>query len=215
MNNNLGYSDDAWNRINDREKHILLDVMPIRRPTGIANYRLLNIESQLEQFDTDFKRCDPNGGLVLNPDFQRGYSWTREQQISFIENLLRGTASLSIKMNDTSDIPGGDLPPYSLICIDGLQRLTALREFMAGEFKIFSDKYGPEIISNGPPEFRNKTWQMEMYSFSTRKDIMEYYLAFNSGGTVHSPEDLNKVKRLLNEIEAPAPAKKKTRGLTP
>ena len=34
--------------------------------------------------------------LQLNPDFQRGHVWSEEQQVSFIEYLLKGVSSSNV-----------------------------------------------------------------------------------------------------------------------
>lgn len=216
MNNRLGYSNEAWDRISDKDKSILMDINPVARPSGTSSYRISRVEQQLEEFENSLLGLNPEGGLILNPDFQRGHVWSTEQQISFIENFLRGSARLVIKLNDLSENKEGDLPSYSWICIDGLQRLTALRDFMGGKFKIFDEKYGPEIITEGPAELKNKNWEIELYHFKHRKDILEYYLSFNSGGTVHSPEELNRVRQLLKETQnKPQPNVTKRKGMTP
>ena len=41
-------------------------------------------------FLKDWVADEQNEGLELNPDFQRGHVWTREQEIAYIEFLLRG-----------------------------------------------------------------------------------------------------------------------------
>lgn len=47
----------------------------------VSNYKtsvpLDSLESELERF--------VSRGLDMNPDFQRGHVWTREQQIAFME----------------------------------------------------------------------------------------------------------------------------------
>ncbi|MFU5648574.1 DUF262 domain-containing protein [Pseudomonas aeruginosa] len=81
-------------------------------------------------------------GLELNPDFQRGHVWTPAQQVHFIENCLRGvvaSSGLLIQFNSPSwndDASESDLPP-GLQCVDGLQRYTAVTEFVKGNVKPF------------------------------------------------------------------------------
>jgi hypothetical protein len=33
----------------------------------------------------------------------------------------------------------------------------------------------------------------------TRRDVIEWYIAFNSGGTVHTPAEIERVKHLLEQ----------------
>jgi hypothetical protein len=68
----------------------------------------------------------------MNPDFQRGHVWTEEQQIAYVEYLLKGGMSgrtfyfnkPSWKNKDT--INGYD----DFVCVDGLQRTTAIEKFL-------------------------------------------------------------------------------------
>jgi len=39
------------------------------------------------------KDLKENYGLNMNPDFQRGHVWSKEQQIAYVEYLLKGGAS--------------------------------------------------------------------------------------------------------------------------
>ena len=67
----------------------------------------------------------------------------RELIVATVESLLRKTAPKTILFNcpgwTMSQSAGGDIPLKTFQCIDGLQRLTAVRKFMAGEIKIFGD----------------------------------------------------------------------------
>lgn len=83
----------------------------------------------------------------------------------------------------------------NIYCLDGLQRLTALREFVNGDFGIFQDRIYWENI--------NRYYKLRFYvSFSvfvvpTREDCLKLYLDLNSGGTPHSDEEIERVKGLL------------------
>jgi len=39
-----------------------------------------------------------------------------------------------------------------------------------------------------------------MYSYEKKKDLLEHYLAINEGKTVHTDEELNRVKGMINEL---------------
>lgn len=168
--------------------------------TAVGNYEvfipLTNLEEQLKRYDEGY-------GLELNPDFQRGYVWTREQQIAWLEFFFRGgRTSRVIYFNctefscghatnrDACDIEG-------MVCVDGLQRLTALRAFLNNEVPIFGTYY---------KDFEDKLiWSehgvyFNVNSLQTRKELLTWYIEMNSGGTVHSEEELNRVKLLLEEV---------------
>ena len=133
-------------------------------------------------------------GLQLNPDFQRGYVWTEQQQISYMEYLLKGGKNaITIYFN----MPGwmnnweGDF-----VCVDGLQRITAVMKFMKNELPVFGAYY---------KDFEDKPHHIYLIfnvnNLKTRKEVLQWYIEFNSGGTIHTKEEINKVKKLLKEEE--------------
>ena len=71
-------------------------------------------------------------GLILNPDFQRGHVWTEEQQVRYIEFLLRGgTTGRDFYFNCPSwhnSVKAGAYDDF--VCVDGLQRITVILRFI-------------------------------------------------------------------------------------
>lgn len=132
-------------------------------------------------------------GLELNPDFQRGHVWTKAQQSAYIEFLLRGGESgRIIYFNCPSWMGRGD-KDYPLQCVDGLQRLTAVTRFLNNKIKAFGHllrEYDGDIPTRIDLLFN-------INSLQTRAEVLKWYLEFNSGGTVHSEAELNKVRSLL------------------
>lgn len=72
--------------------------------------------------------------MQLNPDFQRGHVWIENQQIKYIEYILRGGKTARV---------------------------------------------------------------IYLNNLKTRKEVLQWYLEFNSYGTIHTEEEINKVKKLL------------------
>lgn len=140
-------------------------------------------------------------GVDLNPDFQRGHVWNESQQISYVENVLRrivDESGLTIRFNsptwrETKLL--GDLPEQ-VVCIDGLQRLTAIRKFINKELPIFGLDY--EMLPMRVI-LRDLQLVVKMYDFQNREDLLKFYLDINGGGTPHSSEELMRVKKLLKE----------------
>ena len=136
-----------------------------------------------------------NMGLQLNPDFQRGYVWNKKQKIKYLEFLLMGGSSArDIYFN----CPGwmkdwkGDF-----VCVDGLQRLTAILEFFENKFAIFGNYYSNEIeIGSFDPNVI-----IHVNDLQTKKEVLKWYLEFNSGGTVHTEAELDKVRKMIEEEE--------------
>jgi uncharacterized protein with ParB-like and HNH nuclease domain len=140
--------------------------------------------------------------LQLNPDFQRGHVWTEQQQIKYIEYLLRGGKSARIiyfnkpSWQSKMHIENG----YDdFVCVDGLQRLTAVMKFMDNKLKVFGF-YLNEFEDKLPPTEPDLLFNIN--DLKTRKEVLRWYIEFNSGGTVHTEEEIMKVKRLLFEEES-------------
>ena len=131
--------------------------------------------------------------LQLNPDFQRGHVWTEEQQISYMEFLLRGGKSARvIYFNHPGWMKNfkGDF-----VCVDGLQRLTACVKFLQNELRVFGLLYN---------EFEDKIpfdidLLFNINNLKTRKEVLQWYIEFNSGGTIHTEQEINRVKELLKK----------------
>ena len=78
-------------------------------------------------------------GLQLNPDFQRGHVWTEEQQIKFLEFILQGgKTGRTLYFNDPYWHSVRPKTGYAdFVCVDGLQRITAIQRFMNDEIRVF------------------------------------------------------------------------------
>ncbi len=75
-----------------------------------------------------FELIDEWNQVELSPDFQRGYVWDRKRQSQFIESLMLRTPVPAFYLSETQD------GKYQVV--DGLQRLTTIRNFMRNEFKL-------------------------------------------------------------------------------
>ena len=150
------------------------------------------LETQLEQF-SDYP------GLILEPDFQRAHVWTWDQQSRYIEHVLRrGRSGKDIWFNCPTWHRGSERTP--IVLVDGLQRITAVREFMASRVPAFG------YLRN---QFKGHisglvgSLRFHMNELQTRAEVLQWYLEINDGGVVHSREELYRVQVLLDvEVEA-------------
>lgn len=155
---------------------------------------LMYLENTLRDYTEDY-------GLELNPDFQRGAVWTEAQQIAFVEYFLRGgTSSKIIYFNcglfgGRSSGRGVDDFCKKIVCVDGLQRLTALRKFIANELPVFGHYLNE--FEDARVILRGSSIKFNVNNLKTRKEVIKWYLDLNTGGTVHSDEEINRVKELL------------------
>jgi len=69
-----------------------------------------------------------NGKLITDPDFQRNVIWDLQKQSQFIESVILNFPLPPFYLNQTKD--------GKLIIVDGLQRTTALHEFVNDKFHL-------------------------------------------------------------------------------
>ena len=160
--------------------------------TSIGNYQ---INVPLESLKRTIEMYIQEDNLQLCPDFQRGHVWCQEQQIAFVEFLLKGGKSANvIYLNHPGwmrDFEG------DFCCVDGLQRLTACLKFLNNELKVFGHYY---------KEFEGKLSRnigliINVNNLKTRAEVLKWYIEFNSGGTIHTEKEIDKVKELLKKEE--------------
>lgn len=83
------------------------------------------------------------------------------------------------------------------VCVDGLQRITATKRFIHNEIKVFGHYFNE---FEGNPGCCNDL-RININNLKTRKEVLQWYLQFNSGGTIHTNKELDKVKELLEKAE--------------
>lgn len=138
------------------------------------------------------ERSEGMAVLDLEPDFQRAHVWNEEQQIAYVEYILRGgTSGKELYFNCTGwgrDWRG----PY--VIVDGKQRLEAARRFLRDEIPAFGytiNQYDDK------PHILTASFSWNVAAIETRAEVLSWYLHFNAGGSVHTQEELNRVRELL------------------
>lgn len=96
-------------------------------------------------------------------------------------------AGLTLTPNSANAFEG------SFVLVDGLQRLTAVMRFLKGEITAFGYYYG---------EFEDKPHDCDFIlcinDLPTRALVLQWYLDLNSGGVVHTQEELDRARMLLS-----------------
>ena len=133
--------------------------------------------------------------LDIDPDFQRDHVWTLDQQIKYIEYVLRGgTTGLDIYFNciDWACMKSDSV----FVLIDGKQRLNAVRKFMNNELKAFG-----YLFKEFEDSIRMRMPQLifNVNDLETRKDVLQWYLEINTAGTPHTVEEIEKVENMLKK----------------
>jgi len=140
--------------------------------------------------------------INLDPDYQRGHVWTVEQQQAFVGHMLEGGATPMVILNrDSSCVDVDEV-------VDGKQRITAVAAWIKGEIAAeltdgihvylsdFSDDDQRKIMGLGGPNMDCS------YVMLARPDVLRLYLRLNRGGTVHTKEEINRVRALLTEDDS-------------
>lgn len=170
-----------------------MDFNDVQRFTLPAHYSLRiewkRMKSQLEDFAEETSDMD---SVQLNPDFQRGHVWTEEQQIAYVEFALRGgETGRDVYFNHPGWMGSwkGDF-----VLVDGLQRVTAVTRFMNNEIKAFGS-YHKEFTGR----MKDVYFNFHVNNLKTRKEVLRWYLEMNTGGVVHTDEEISRVEKLMEE----------------
>jgi hypothetical protein len=149
------------------------------------------LEDQLDHWQE--REVDPQARLDLAPDFQRGHVWNTEQQTAYVEYCLRGGVSgRDIYFNCVGWMNTFKGP---FVIVDGLQRLTAARAFLGNRITAFGSYY-KEYTDRMRVVHNNFIFHVN--DLKTRKQVLQWYLDLNTGGTPHTSEELERVKELLD-----------------
>lgn len=160
--------------------------------TNLGSYR---IDVPLNNFEDNMQRFIDKYNLQLNPDFQREHVWDEYKQVKYVEYLLSGgTSGRELYFNQ----PGwmGDFKG-DFVVVDGKQRIQAIMRFLKNEIKVFNTYY-KDFEDKIPYKY---SVLININNLKTRKEVLKWYLEMNSGGVVHTEEELNKVKLMMEKEE--------------
>jgi hypothetical protein len=169
-------------------------INPLRDLTYACDLHWSSMDSMFNSWIEDY------GPMDLTPDFQRGHIWTDEQRVHYLENALRGIVSAGgyiVQLNcpNWKNYHYKGEVPRGFQCIDGLQRLTTVLEFMKGNIKPFG--LTPADLDLSEFNVKNRfRFVFQIYDFGYRADLLQHYLDLNAGGTPHSKEEIDRVRAL-------------------
>jgi hypothetical protein len=90
----------------------------------------------------------------------------------------------------------GDLLDGRMVIVDGKQRVEAVLGFLNNEVKAYGyyrNEYEDEW------NWFHSSFHFHVADLKTRKEVLQWYLDMNTGGTMHTDEEVEKVKKLLKE----------------
>lgn len=178
-------------------------IKPLDRPSYTCDFSMLNIRKLLVGLLEDESQ------LEMIPDFQRGVVWSEQKQIYFVECMLRNLLPRSA-FNLTFNMPyfcntfrsrEDEVPTkyQNLICIDGLQRFTAIESFVQGKFKVFDNQISVDDLRFTPFDLGRKTFTINVFEYNNTQDILNLYLNMNTGGIAHADSEIERVKAMLEK----------------
>jgi len=167
-----------------------LNFKEIKQLTRQGNYEvsqpLLYLDEVIERYE--------KYGLNLDVEFQRAHVWSEDQQIAFVEFILRGGQTQPLLFNHPNWLGSWK---GNMVLVDGKQRLTALLKFIKNDLKVFGGYTKDKIDGLG---LRGIDIKVNVNNLKTMKEVYQWYIELNSGGTPHTEDEINKVKKLLKEL---------------
>lgn len=134
--------------------------------------------------------------LNLDPDFQRGHVWSTSQQTNYVEFVLKGGhSSKELIFNCVNWQGPGDLGDY--VIVDGKQRLTAALLFLRNKLPIFGGHHFRDFTDRLRGHKAGFKWSIN--DLGTRAEVLRWYLELNTGGVVHTSEEISRVRALLEK----------------
>lgn len=181
----------------EQDKIIVLD-QDDTAMEGSQSVRALNIDPRKSDIDIkedpqsvfQFMRRYDQKKLIIDPDFQRNLVWSRVQKSQFIESILLNYPLPPIYVNQNHE--------GNFVIIDGLQRTTAMHQFIHDEFPLtglevlvdLNDKYFSDL-----DDLRSiiEDKKLNLYILKPTVPLPVIYDLFNrinTGGTVLNRQEI-------------------------
>lgn len=162
----------------------------------ISNYQKKLLHTNLYNFQVEhYANKDKEGysRFFFKDNYQRGVVWELNQQISFIENIVKGTPFGTITVSKNNKRLDYEV-------IDGQQRITAFWAFIENKFPVFDNIFYKDFDEMEKGLFlRIPTPTLDVGN-ATEKEIAEFYIQINSTGIRHSFEDIKKAEDYLSNL---------------
>ena len=90
------------------------------------------------------------------------------------------------------------------VCVDGLQRTIALTRFVNNEIKVFGQYFDEFEFDKFLVEYQTRDeFSVNIYrnNLNSKKEVLEWYVDMNTGGTPHTNEEIERVRRMISELK--------------
>jgi hypothetical protein len=165
-----------------------IDLRDVFRPTPFTGSTTVDLEDLPEWFDWQ--------GLDLNPPYPRDSVWTPEQRELFMGHVLSGGDLLPVVVHRAEDVRGAEM-------VDGKQRLETMLMWRRGEIAaLLPDgrrvKVGDLQTFQRTPGARVRVAGLQRVTFTVKyvnlpfEERKRFYVRFNSAGTPHTKEELER-----------------------
>ena len=191
-------------RISIKDLDSLISNSAFNRSGYVVSVRMSGFFKNLSMYthgytDTCVLEENPEKIFDRTPPFQRDNDkWTKDMQEAFIKNLIKGLKS-TIVLYEVLPVDGMALRCECMI-LDGLQRLTALYEFIHGDLTVFGYTH-KELLENKVYRLAIQTINIQVHSFSSEIEAVEFYIEINENIS-HSKEDIMRAKSYLTQLKS-------------
>ena len=136
-------------------------------------------------------------GCDMDPPYQRGYVWTDEQKTAYLEYIVKdGTSGKDIFWNCPGWMNSFRGP---LELVDGKQRIYSVLDFLNGKIKVFGHFYNEYEDTF---DWLVCRFHFHVHDLNNKIDVVQWYLDMNTGGSIHTEEDLEPARRMLEELKS-------------
>jgi hypothetical protein len=138
---------------------------------------------------------------AIVPDYQRDRVWTPKQSALYVGAMLENGPTMAALTFVFQRWPESRHTPPPDEIVDGLQRITALRDFMSHDAPAELSTGEVLRLSDFDAADQHRIGAMlatiQYVTLPTRAAVLSLYLRLNRGGTVHTDAEIDRVRALL------------------
>lgn len=135
-------------------------------------------------------------GVDFDVDYQREHVWELSDKVALIDSIFNNIEIGKFVFVQRDFGVKGKL--YEIV--DGKQRLTALKEFYEDRF-MYKGYFFSELNPVNKNKFESHNIAYGYLENPDRRAIFETFIKLNTTGRPMKNKDIEKVKKLLNELE--------------